>query len=147
MESILVGVDHSQDSVRAARFAIERAALTGGRVAIAHVVYWSKFAFPTTVENEARPGQVVLERERAKAETLDPIAEWAEDAGYADKIELVSKVLHGRPSEVLTDLADSGDYDMIVVARTGESHLRNAIFGSTVDRLVRHAPVPVVVVP
>ena len=95
MESILVGADHSQDSVRAARFAIERAALTGGRVAIAHVVYWSKLAFPTTVENEARPGQVVLERERAKAETLDPIAEWAEDAGYADKIELVSKVLHG----------------------------------------------------
>ena len=159
MESILVGVDHSQDSVRAARFAIERAALTGGRVAIeraaltggrvaiAHVVYWSKFAFPTTVENEARPGQVVRERERARAETLDPITEWAEAEGHLDKIELVSKVLHGRPSEVLADLGQSGDYDMIVVARTGESHLRNAIFGSTVDRLVRHAPVPVVVVP
>lgn len=147
MESVLVGVDHSEDSVRAARFAIERAAQTGGRVAIAHVVYWSKFAFPTTVENEARPGQVVIERERAKAETLDPIAEWAEAEGHLKRIELVSEVLHGRPSEVLTDLARSGDYDMIVVARTGESHLRNAIFGSTVDRLVRHAPVPVVVVP
>lgn len=147
MESMLVGVDHSQDSVRAARFAIERAALTNGRVAIAHVVYWSKFAFPTTTENESRAGQVVLERERARAETLDPITEWARAEGYLERVELVSKVLHGRPSEVLSDLAKTGKYDMIVVARTGESHLRNAIFGSTVNRLVQHAPVPVVVVP
>src|SRR5699024_1380385 len=97
MESMLVGVDHSQDSVRAARFAIERAALTNDRVAIAHVVYWSKFAFPTTTENESRSGQVVLERERARAETLDPITEWARTEGHLERVELVSKVLHGQP--------------------------------------------------
>lgn len=147
MESVLVGVDHSQNSVRAARFAIERAAVTGGRVAVAHVVYWSKFAFPTTVENESRPGQIALERERAQSETLDPIIDWAKAEGHFEKIELVSQVRHGRPSEVLADLAESGAYDMVVVARTGESHLRNAIFGSTVNRLVQHSPVPVVVVP
>lgn len=147
MESVLVGVDRSEDSARAARFAIERAAVHGGRVAIAHVVYWSKFAFPTTVENESRPAAVAGERERAQAETLDPITDWAKAEGHLESVELVSKVLHGRPSEVLSDLAETGDYDMVIVARTGESHLRNAIFGSTVDRLVRHAPVPVVVVP
>jgi len=147
MESVLVGVDHSENSARAARFAIERAAAHGGRVAIAHVVYWSKFAFPTTVENESRPGQVGRERQRAQAETLDPIAAWAKEEGHLEKVELVAKVLHGRPSEVLADLAESGDYDMVIVARTGESHLRNAIFGSTVNRLVQHAAVPVVVVP
>ncbi|RBP65718.1 nucleotide-binding universal stress UspA family protein [Brevibacterium sanguinis] len=147
MESILVGVDHSENARRAAQFAIERAAANGWKVLVAHVVYWSKFAFPTPEENEARPGQVSLEKERAQAQVIDPIVEWARSQGHDRTTEIETRVLHGRPSEVIADLADSGSFDMIVVARTGESHLRNAIFGSTVNRLVQHAPIPVVVVP
>lgn len=147
MESILVGVDHSENARRAAQFAIERAAANGWSVMVAHVVYWSKFAFPTPEENESRPGQMAREKEKAQSEVIDPIVDWAKSQGHLEGIDITTAVLHGRPSEVIADLAASRDYDMIVVARTGESHLRNAIFGSTVNRLVQHAPVPVVVVP
>ena len=62
-------------------------------------------------------------------------------------VECESVVRHGRPSQVLTDVASDRGVDLVVVGRTGDSGLREAIFGSTTGRLVQHAPVPVTVVP
>lgn len=72
---------------------------------------------------------------------------WAEEQDLTEGIDIDVDVVHGRPSEVLTDLAERDGDDIIVVGRIGESNLRTAIFGSTASRLVQHAPVAVVVVP
>lgn len=147
MESILVGVDHSQSSRRAVEFALERARVNQWRMTIVHVINWSQYSFNTPDDNEARPVVRKAEVERAQAEVLDPIMAWAESEGYLTDVAVQTLVRHGRPSEVLSDLAAEGGHDIVVVGRTGESQLRMAIFGSTASRLVQHAPVAVVVVP
>jgi nucleotide-binding universal stress UspA family protein len=48
---------------------------------------------------------------------------------------------------VILDLARERDAAYIVVGRTGDSRMRQAVFGSTPGHLVQLAPVPVTVVP
>ncbi|MFV0433305.1 MAG: universal stress protein [Leucobacter sp.] len=147
MESVIVGVDSSESSKRALWFALRRAHINEWRVLVVHVINWSPYSFPTLEENEKRPVTRKKQLKAARKEIIDPLLEQAAGEGLLDGIEVASAVHFGRPSEMLSDLADEGSYDAIVVARTGDSGLKAAIFGTTASRLVQHAPVPVVVVP
>ena len=145
MESILVGADRSEGSRRALGFALQRARVNEWRVTLAHVIQWSPYSFPTLEDNERRPVVMKEAIERAQSEILDPLLEWARST--FEDIEITEVIRHGKPSEVLSDLASEKGHDMIFVGRTGDANLRVAIFGSTANRLAQHAPVPVVVVP
>ena len=145
MKSILVGADRSEGSRRALAFALQRAKVNQWEVTLAHVIQWSPYSFPTLEDNETRPVVMKEAIERAQAEILDPLLSWAREA-FPD-IEIATEIRHGKPSEVLADLAYAKEHDMIFVGRTGDANLRVAIFGSTANRLAQHAPVPVVVVP
>lgn len=148
MESVLVGVDLSDGSRRALRFALKRARLNEWRVTIVHVVNWSRYnTFRLPEDNEKRPVEHKKEVKHAKNEILKPLLAEVEEEGLVEGVEVELVVRHGRPSEILADMAEQDGLDLIVVGRTGDSHLRVAIFGSTASRLVQHATVPVVVVP
>ncbi len=59
-------------------------------------------------------------------------------------------VLHaspGKPLDVVLDYVRKTTADMLVVAASGRSRMERFIVGSTVDKLVRQATCPVVVVP
>lgn len=148
MESVLVGVDHSVPSRRALQFALKRAQINQWRVRIVHVVNWSRwYDTPTLPELQARPLKMKEETRAVRRTLLDPLLEEMKQEGLVEGLTIDSAVHFGRPSEVLSELAGTGDSDLVIVARTGESNLKQAIFGSTASRLVQHAPVPVIVVP
>ncbi|MFI6576192.1 universal stress protein [Nocardiopsis sp. NPDC050513] len=147
MESVLVGVDRSDGSRRAVEFALKRARLNQWRVTIAHVVTWSPFSLRSPEDNESRSAARRAEVARAREEVIDPVLTWAGSQDLLTGVTVATAIRHGRPSEVLADLADQDDHGLVFVSRTGESNLRTAIFGSTASRLVQHAPVAVVVVP
>lgn len=125
------------------QFAIKRAAVNQWKIFVVYVINWNRYSFNTPEENEKRPVQRRLELEHAQTEILNPMLALAEEA----KIEVEGLVHHGKPSQVIADLAKELGVDLVVVGRTGDSGLREAIFGSTTSRLVQHAEVPVTVVP
>lgn len=141
MKSILVGVDRSDASKRAVEYAAQEAREAGCPLTVVHVINWSRYSFTTNEENEHRHSERQKEIDAAQSGIIDPLVSGLEG------VEVSSSVRFGRPSEVLADLANDHSFDLVVVARTGESGLREAIFGSTASRLVQHAAVPVVVVP
>jgi len=94
-----------------------------------------------------RPVQRRAEIEAARAEVIDRHISWAEAENVRGDVKIMTDIRHGRPSEVLIALAEERGHDIIVVGRTGDSGLHLALFGSTANRLVQHATVPVVVVP
>lgn len=147
MYSVLVGVDSSETSRRALAFALRRARVNEWRVAVVHVINWSRYSFPTLEENEKRPTTRKKELKNARERIISPLLDWAREEGLLDGIQIDTAVYFGRPSEVLADVADDDGHDAVIVGRTGDSGLKTAIFGSTASRLVQHAPVPVVVVP
>lgn len=147
MESVLVGIDNSTASRRAVQFALRRAALNQWRVKLAHVINWTGREFLTGEELENRERARLEEIALAQERVVDPVLEWVASEKLADDVEVTVEIRHGRPSEVLSDMADEEAHDLIVVARTGQSDLRSAIFGSTASRLAQHAAVPTVIVP
>ena len=72
--------------------------------------------------------------------------------GVAKKEEAVIRrenvhAIKGRPFEEICRLARELEIDLIVTATRGRTGLKHLALGSTAERVVRHAPCPVLVVP
>ena len=141
MRSILVGVDRSDASTRAVEYAAEEARDSNSALKLVHVINWSRYSLTTNEQNATRHVERKREIDMAQREVIDPMLKGLEG------LEVTSDIRFGKPSEMLADIARDEGHDVVFVARTGDSGLREAIFGSTASRLVQHATVPVVVVP
>ncbi len=80
-------------------------------------------------------------RDLAESATL-PAAEALRAQGY--DVEVL--VERGDPAEVVTELATEREVDVIVMGTRGHSKLRQWLLGSTAERVVEHAPCPVMTV-
>lgn len=74
--------------------------------------------------------------------TAEPTAERLRERGF--RVEVC--IERGDPADVVTRLADERDVDIIVMGTRGHSKLRHLILGSTAERVVEHAPCPVMTV-
>ena len=143
MDTIVVGVDNSEASTRAVEFAVDRAQKNHWKIVLVHVIPWTPFSFQTASENEHRHRERQREIEAATEQVIAPMVEIAERAGVPHE-EIVR---HGKASETILDISNEADAVHIIVGRTGDSGLRDAVFGSVANRLAQHASVPVTVVP
>lgn len=143
MSEILIGVDRSDQSRRAVEFAVARALEREDSVVLTHVIPWSPFSFNTPSENEHRHTQKAAEISAATNQIIDPLAGMVEAAGVP--FEVI--VRHGDPVDMFIEIVRDRGSDHIVLGRTGDSRVRQAIFGSLPAHLVQVAPVPVTVVP
>jgi len=143
-EVLLVGVDGSPSSARAAEFAAARAtAAEGGHIVVAHVIDWSPFSPTTAEDNERRHVTRQQEIDKAQSEIVAPIVDRLQTGGC----DVSTAVRHGHPAQTLVDLAAEHDAAHLIIGRTGESLLKARIFGSLPMSLVQISPIPVTVVP
>ena len=135
-KKILVGVDGSDNSLRAAQIAAEIAALFRSEIVLLHVLQPTESAYytgmPTTEEAERAKGE----------EKLYPAKAVCEEAGLKPDL----KVKLGNPAEVILDLAEEG-FDLVIVGNRGMNALARFLMGSVSTRVVQFSKVPVMVVP
>lgn len=132
---IVVGVDGSPSSIKALRWAIRQAELTGAEVQA--VTAWS---YPNgygwapigdgAVDFEGDAGKVL-------AEAL------AEVSGMAPGVVIKSSVAEGHAADVLIRAAKGAD--LLVVGSRGHGGLAGMLLGSVGQHCVEHAPCPVLV--
>jgi len=53
----------------------------------------------------------------------------------------------GRDAQEIITVARGFDIDLIIMGRQGHSRLEKVLFGNVTDKVIRHAPCPVLVVP
>jgi nucleotide-binding universal stress UspA family protein len=78
----------------------------------------------------------------AKAE----LAKLSEEAKHKG-VTVSELVVQGKPSAEIVRYASENEVDMIVLGAHGKGMLDQALFGSTTERVMRHAPCPVLTVP
>jgi nucleotide-binding universal stress UspA family protein len=140
---LLVGVDCSECSDRALKYAAKRAEVSKAQLVVAHVVEWSQFSFNTPQENEERHKRREDELDRAHQEIVDPIVDELRQAGlYARGV-----IRHGHPAETLHQLAEEFGATSIIIGKTGSSRIKTQLFGSVANTLVQISEVPVTIVP
>ena len=142
--SIVVGLDGSEASGRAADAAADAARHHHLRLVLVCVVPWSPYAFTTAEENERRSIEKQREAAAAQERVLDPVAARLSAAG---DLQIEGVVRHGHPAETLVAVAAEHDAAWITVGRVGQSRVRTLLFGSTPSSLVQLSPLPVLVVP
>ncbi|MFV0457719.1 MAG: universal stress protein [Actinomycetales bacterium] len=142
MPSVVVGVDNGSASTRAIEFALKFVP-SDVEIVIVHVINWSPYSFNTPTENEERPRRRELELEAAQEQVVKPMTDLVTAGGRTP----TSVVRHGSPSETLLDIAHEHSAAHVIVGRTGDSGLRETLFGSVAQRLVQNSRVPVTVVP
>ena len=142
-DTMLVGIDGSEASRRAAEFAATRARAGRARLVAAYVIEWSPYTFNTPEENEQRHKRREEEIERARTQVLDPLVATLRSSG----LEVEGVVRHGHAAQVLSDLAVEHGAAQIFIGRRGISAIAAMLFGSVAGSLVQVSPVPVTVVP
>jgi len=142
-EVLIVGVDCSNCSDRALRYAADRAAEKESQLIVVHVIDWSPYSFNTAQENEVRHKRREEELERARSEIMDPIVTGLEEK----KVFARGIIRHGHPAETLNAVAEEFGATNIIIGKTGSSRIKSQLFGSVANTLVQISKIPVTVVP
>jgi len=128
---IVAATDFSQAARVAVDAAIELAKSHRAALTVIHAV------------ESAAPPVIPLPMQDVVAKNLDVLARTARQAGVAD-VKTISEA--GRAWDVIPTAAQRLGADLIVVGTHGQSPLSRLAFGSTADRVVRLAGVPVLAV-
>lgn len=138
---ILVPVDFSTNSRQALRHAIAFAAQYKATLVLLHVVepvvYPADLGFPPmTLQTTAVDFQ---DAARMRLESLV-------EEELPEGIPLETRIKVGRPYQEICDSAAKDRIDLLLVSTHGYTGLKHVLLGSTAERVVRHAPCPVLVV-
>jgi nucleotide-binding universal stress UspA family protein len=138
LKRILVALSLEDDSLQIARRAIQLASQHEAEIVAVHVIEGVSLPdpeLPPTVDGRTLFDRIVTQG------TSDVQA-------LFDGAAVLSSVLveTGKPHTIIDALARSCDADLIVIGAGNAKTLREKIFGSTADRVIRRAPCPVLVV-
>ena len=142
IKRILVPTDFTDPSHDALETAMALARGSGATLDLVHVAVEAAYPLPPPVDVATLPLDMgkVLDR---SAEGLATEERRVREAGIAcDTATLI-----GRADTEILQRARDTHADLIVMGTHGRSGLAHALFGSNVDRVVQHAPCPVLIVP
>jgi nucleotide-binding universal stress UspA family protein len=133
----LVPTDFSRTAAEALRYAVPLARQLGGQITLLHVLDWPVVPAELGV---ALTDEVTLTR--AAQAALDKLAR----ATVPDELLAGAVVRTGRSYLEIARAAQTLKADFVVLATHGRTGVQRALLGSTAERVVRHAPCPVLTV-
>jgi nucleotide-binding universal stress UspA family protein len=139
MKRILVAVDGSEPSLKAAQMGADIARKFGAKLTLLHVV--PKLLLPPDVY-----GLTIAEVEKEHRAYADRLLEKAVATVASSGLEVTTTVLYGAPAEAIAEEAAAGDIGMIVIGSRGHGAVARMFLGSVSDRLVHISSKPVLVV-
>jgi len=137
---VLVGIDWSEASLKAARRAAELASRLGAEVTLLTVV-----PPPAVFLGELLTPQVIdtTPLVQAARERLD---EFSKKLKEEYKVEVDYAVMLGDPADTLVEYAVSGGFDLLVMGRRGLSGLDRLFLGSVTKKVLERTKIDVLVV-
>ena len=147
MSGVVVGVDGSAASERALAWAVEEAALRGSTLAVVHS-YEVPVVHP--MWGMPLPDEPLRDRLRQAAEKLaaDMLSKvLASRPAAAGHVRTTSLAVEGPPAGALIEDAVGRSADLLVVGSHGAGALSRLMLGSVSNKVLHHAPCPVVVIP
>ncbi len=141
IQHILVPIDFSEHSKNALQYALPYAIQFKARLDLLYVVE------PTIYPADFSFGQVGfpnIEEELRKrgSEELDTLVE----NEIKGRVPASASVRTGKPFYEINEYARENSIDLIIIATHGHTGVEHILFGSTVEKVVRKAPCPVLVV-
>ena len=138
---IVVGVDGSDSSREALRWAYDEAAHHGA--SITAVSAWHPPALPMTPPYGSVPPEGYVSQPKQNA--MDLLEQFVADLDVREPaVDVRTSVEEGNPAEVLIEW--SKEVDLVVLGSRGHGGFKGMLLGSVSQHLVAHSGCPVVVV-
>lgn len=141
LQSILVPIDFSSFSAKALDYAVAFAEQFGSGIILVHVVepmvYPENYMAVPAVNDDINSSLMKAAEERLAAQKRSI---------RADRTTVRALTRLGRPYVEITEAARELHADLIILATHGHTGLKHVLLGSTAERVVRHAPCPVLTV-
>lgn len=138
---ILVPVDHSDLSRKALDCAVSVAGPFEARIILLTVIE-DRFPYPDMFSFEQPEGDYYRAMKAQAHEDLSALS--ALYPAMKERMELY--ITRGRPYDKIVEVAGAEKADLIVMGTHGVGGLTHALLGSVCERVIRHAPCPVLVV-
>jgi nucleotide-binding universal stress UspA family protein len=139
VKTVVVPIDFSPESKKALRYASSLAAGCGAALRLVHVVE------PGSFVNDLANVAVIRDDKEVAQDAAVRLQCLAQDE-VEELIPVQAEVRIGKPYHEIVSIAKTLGADLIVIATHGYTGLKHALLGSTAERVVRHAPCPVLVV-
>jgi nucleotide-binding universal stress UspA family protein len=138
VRTVLVPVDFSENAEAAVQYAGELARAFGAKVHLLHVVEPASFVndlrnVPFTLSDKQLEATATTDLDALATRFIDP------------EVKTSWAVKRGKGYQEIVKAAKQLRADMIVISTHGYTGLKHTIMGSTSERVVRHAPCPVLV--
>lgn len=140
LQKILVTTDFSGQSLPAVRHALVLGKRIGASVTLLHVVEPAPPVSGMEAVVLARTDSEVAGLARTQLEAL------AQRETKRDG-KVTTVVRTGKPFHEISLAAGAGAADLVVIATHGHTGIKRVLLGSTAERVVRHAPCPVLTIP
>ena len=140
LRKVLVPVDFSEPSRKAIRYAQVFAEQFGAKLTLLHVV--EPLSYPPDF------AVVPLLPPDAEGLRLRELTTHLEDLSRSvgGRVQTEALVISGRPWQGVVDYAKESETDLIIVSTHGYTGFKHVLLGSVTEKIVRHAPCPVLVV-
>jgi nucleotide-binding universal stress UspA family protein len=139
-QRIVVPLDRSERAEEALSVAARLARASGGSLLFVRVVLSYREAVWAT--GEVALMQDTVDEEIAKAERyLETVASSETVAG----IDIATEVLTGNPAQMILSTAQGHHADLIVMCSHGYTGVKRWMLGSVAQKMIRHSPIPVLV--
>jgi nucleotide-binding universal stress UspA family protein len=135
---IVVGVDGSESSLEALRWAIEEARIRHSPIRVVYAWFMPRDGSYGFVPAE------VFDRERLQQEAGDDLDGWvAQLAPESVDVQVERHVVEGHGAHALIEAAEGAE--LLVVGSRGRGGFKGLLLGSVSQQCAHHAPCPVVI--
>lgn len=143
MGTIVVGVDGSEASRRALRWAVHEAKLRGVGL---HVVHTWPTPYVVAGPNPRMGSKYTIDVAKEEQQIAKELLERELDAtgAYAAGIHIEREVVEGAPAETL--LAAAKGAELLVLGSSRHGTLAGVVLGAVGQKCIQHAPCPLVIV-
>jgi nucleotide-binding universal stress UspA family protein len=137
LKKILVPVDGSESSMRAAGYAAEMAQLMHSEILLMHC----HKSFPVVL-GEPYFQKAIDKILKKSNELLDPYIKILQNAG----VDFIDRIIEGPAAKAICEVAKIEKIDMIVMGCRGRNDLEGLLLGSCTHRVLKTASCPVLVI-
>ncbi len=137
LKNLLVPVDGSDYSIRAAKYAAELANLMGGEIVLMHC----HKSFPVVLREPHFQNAINKINEKSN-KLIEPYRKLFQETGTS----FIERILEGPAAKAICEVAKLEKLDMIVIGSRGRNKLEGLLLGSCTHRVLSMAPCPVLVI-
>lgn len=147
MKKILLPIDNSGPAERAGAYAVSFVGSNDAEIIVLNVV--DTYYLNSLPQSDLREklGEDFWNDGKEAVKNYEKRIADERCAGNCKNLKLITLIKEGKPEDVILKIADEEKVDQIIMGKSGKQKFERFFVGSTAERVVRGANIPVTIVP